>query len=73
MKKKPPKKPSGIKFADGDRYVPCVMQVIDSEPDGRPRLLRMLYEDESVEIGGGEKFIIPYVDERSLKMDKSKD
>ena len=43
-----------------DVYHACVLQVIEEDPDGSPRVLRVLRDDETVRLEGGEKFHIVF-------------
>jgi hypothetical protein len=57
----------------GDRYVPLVVKVASLRDDGRPYELEALYDEDSAEIMGGERFLIVYAMEVCLKKTKEGD
>jgi hypothetical protein len=48
---------------DGAKYRAIVLQVAERDELGRPLLVRILGEQESVRIQGGEEFFIVYAEE----------
>ena len=52
-------KPGAI-IVGGERWGATVLQVVDRDPDGSPRTLRLLRDDESVKVEGGEEFFVVY-------------
>lgn len=44
----------------GERFTATVLQVMTIEVDGSPRTLKLLHDDETVDVKGGEQFFIVY-------------
>lgn len=53
------KKPGAI-VINGERWPVAVLVVTEFDPDGSPRAFRLLRDDESVHIEGGENFWTVY-------------
>lgn len=53
------KKPGAI-IVNGERYPATVLQAIEHDEDGTPRTFRLLHDDESVHLDGGEKFWVVF-------------
>lgn len=53
-------KPERIRIA-GEWYRATLCQITTSTGGGRPLTLRVLRDDETVELQGGERFLIVYV------------
>lgn len=53
-------RPPRVRIA-GEWHRVAVFQVLTRDPNGRPLTLRLLRDDETVRIKGGEEFILPYV------------
>ena len=49
------------KTVRGDVYVASVFQILSEDTLGRPKDLKMIHEEETVHIEGGEKFLVSYV------------
>ena len=58
-------KPRVIEVYD-DRFIATVMQVLERDEEGRPRVLRAMYEGETAKLEGGEEFTVAYVNEVML-------
>lgn len=50
----------------GERYNPMVMQVVERDPDGKPRTLRLLYPEESVSTENEPEFIVGFIKPKVL-------
>lgn len=48
------------KTVRGDVYVACVFQILTKDAFGRPKDTRMIHEEETVHIEGGEEFMVSY-------------
>ncbi len=44
----------------GEKHAATVLQVVESDEDGTPRVLRLLRDDERVNLQGGEQFWVVY-------------
>ncbi len=69
-KKKDPK-PTTIQLPHGVKFHAVVLQVVEEDPDGSPRTFRLLRDDESVKLEGGEKFWVVYGPEELKKKARS--
>jgi len=49
------------KTVRGDVYVASVFQILSEDALGRPKDLKMIHEEETVHLDGGEKFLVSYV------------
>ena len=52
---------------NGDRYVPIVMKIQSKYEDGVPEDLTLIPDQQSVEIMGGEEFMVVYAKESMVK------
>lgn len=59
-------KPATIRLGDVV-YIATVFQITERDPDGTPRMLKMLGEKEQVALEGGEAFLIAYVNKKMLR------
>lgn len=51
-----------------EKYVSVVLKIEAHDHfDGRPRLLRALYDEEKTQIEGGEEFIVAFVPKQFTK------
>lgn len=64
---KPLGKKPALVFIGPDRYAATVFLITGHDKLGRPRELRILYDDEVMKIEGGEHFLIAYVQPKLLK------
>lgn len=53
-------KPRVINLPQGVKFYPVVLQVTETDESGAPRVFRLLRDDESVSIEGGEEFFVVY-------------
>lgn len=53
-------KPGQIQFSDDKKYRATVLHVTGRTENGRPRECRVLHDDESIDLQGGEQFVIVY-------------
>lgn len=60
-----------LKFK-GEKYAATVMQVMEKDPDGKPRVLRVLYPEESVSTLNEPEFIVGFVKPRVLEPNPGK-
>jgi len=60
-----PSQPGAIDVA-GERHVATVLHVIERDEQGRPTTCRILRDDESIKIEGGEQFLVVYALASSL-------
>lgn len=60
------KKQDTAKFK-GEIYKIVVMHITKKTADGRPREARMVYDDETVDLEGGEEFMTVFVPAVLLK------
>jgi hypothetical protein len=51
----------------GSKYVAAVMQVMETDPDGKPRTLRLVYPDEKVSVENEPEFIVGFVKAKVLE------
>lgn len=65
-----PKKPSCIQLPNNVKFYPVVLQVVEKDEDGSPRMMRLLKDTESVKIEGGEEFWIVYGPDELRRMAK---
>jgi hypothetical protein len=49
------------KTVRGEVYVACMFQILSKDALGRPKDTKMLHDEESVHLEGGEEFMIGYV------------
>lgn len=55
-----------LKFK-GEKYAATVMQVMERDPDGKPRTLRLLYPEEKVSTLNEPEFIVGFVKPKVLE------
>ena len=55
-----PRKPPATMHVAVRRYRALVLKVEERDPDGTPRVCRLLRDDESTHLEGGEHFWIVY-------------
>lgn len=51
----------GTKTVRGEVYVAAVFQILTKDALGRPKDTRMVHEEETVHLEGGEEFMVGYV------------
>jgi uncharacterized protein YacL (UPF0231 family) len=51
---------------DGEEYPAVVVMVTGRDATGRPREGRFLYEEESINLKGGEEFLIVFANGKSI-------
>lgn len=56
-----------IVMPNGDRYVPIVLKIQDKYEDGVPENLTLIPDKQSVEIVGGEEFMVVYALENMVR------
>jgi len=44
----------------GEKFISTVLQVIEKDELGRPKTFRLLRDDETVNLEGGEQFFVVY-------------
>ena len=59
--------PARIHIEGQGTYVPVVMKIQTKDEQGRPEDLTLVPDDRSVEIVGGEEFLIAYVLRKLVK------
>jgi hypothetical protein len=62
-----PSKPGRIKIG-GDTYVATVMKINSKYPDGTPKELTLIRDEDTVKLSEGDEFTIPYF-LKSMKTD----
>lgn len=55
-----------LKFK-GEKYAATVMQVVEKDADGKPRMLRLLYPEEKVSAENEPEFIVGFIKPRVLE------
>ena len=63
------KKPNGISVA-GEEYRATVFLINTKDAHGRPKLCTALHDDQSIDLAGGEEFLIAYVSAKMLAKKK---
>lgn len=53
-------------FVRGEEYLPLVLLVTARDPLGRPHECRVVHEEQSVHLEGGEEFLIVFVNAKVL-------
>jgi hypothetical protein len=61
--------PDGVSIA-GEEYKLLVALVHSKDKKGRPKLLSVLYDEQSIDLAGGEEFITFYALRRVMRGDK---
>ena len=54
-----PAKPATLSL-NGEAYIPLVLLVHTKDEDGCPALMKAIRDDHSIELAGGEEFMIVY-------------
>lgn len=67
MSNKKPVRPTKIQLPGGLKFHAVVLQTVERDEDGSPRLFRLLRDDESVHLEGGEEFWVVYGHEALVK------
>lgn len=49
------------KTVRGDVYVACVFQILSKDEFGRPKDTKMIHDEETVHLEGGEEFMVGYM------------
>lgn len=63
-----PSKPGAIELPNGDTYKATVLRVQEHDDAGRPKVLRVYYEEDSIDLSeGSRKFLIGYLHGPSLE------
>lgn len=67
-----PSKPSKPKVLNlnGEAYVPVVLLIHTKHPDGSPALMKSIRDDDTIELAGGEEFMIAYAPRSMVKPDR---
>lgn len=63
------KKPAGISVA-GEEFEATVFLIHTKDEHGRPKLCTVLHEEQSIDIAGGEEFLVAYVTRKMLRKRK---
>ena len=61
-----PAKPGRLILGD-ESYVPIVLLIHTKNPDGSPGLMKHIAEDATIELAGGEEFMIAYAPEKMIR------
>lgn len=67
MSKRPKFKKARKLSINGEVYVPLTLYVTKRSPDGRPRELRTIYDEETHQVQSGDEFLVVFVCESVLK------
>ena len=67
MSKRPKFKKTRKLSINGETYVPLVLYVTKRSPDGRPRELRTVYDEETHQMKSGDEFLVVFALESMLK------
>lgn len=60
------KRPSVIQVAGGVKFHAAVLHVIEKHPDGTPKIVEVMKDDDSIHLEGGEEFWVVYGPQRMI-------
>lgn len=60
-------KPGKLTMPNGDKYRPTVLLITSRTPNGLPHECRIIHDDETVQLKGGEEFAVVYILEKLLE------
>jgi hypothetical protein len=66
---KRPDKPAVMNLC-GEAYVPILLLIHTKNPDGSPGLMKHVSDESSIDINGGEEFMVAYAPKRMIKVEK---
>lgn len=65
-----PSKPAVLNLM-GEVYVPLVLLIHTKNPDGSPALMKAIQKDHTIELAGGEEFMVVYAPKKMVEPERS--